>query len=67
MQDRRDTHRHDHLNSERLGDASLRDVRLLDAARRFFSLLGDALDARFSVRLWDGSTVPLGQNVDTPF
>jgi cyclopropane-fatty-acyl-phospholipid synthase len=38
--------------------------RQLRAARRILEHVGRALDARFSVRLWDGSTVPLGTCVD---
>ena len=38
--------------------------RRLRAARRILEELGSALNARFSVRLWDGSTVPLGRSVD---
>jgi len=44
-----------------------RDRQRLEAARRILTHLGESLDARFSVRLWDGSMVPLGPNVDTPF
>lgn len=39
----------------------------LDAARSIFEHLAAALDANFSVRLWDGSTVPLGREVDPDF
>ncbi len=42
------------------------DIRLR-SARRFMSHLADKLDARFSVRLWDGSMVPLGKKVDTDY
>ena len=34
----------------------------LESARRVLSHVGEKLDARFSVRLWDGSMVPLGKN-----
>lgn len=43
------------------------EERWLSAAKQLFTLLGDAFDTRFSVKLWDGSIIPLGQNVDTPF
>ena len=36
----------------------------LGAARRILSHAAEKLDARFSVRLWDGSLVPLGKNVE---
>ena len=36
------------------------DERLLEGARDAFAYLGELLDAGFSVRLWDGSVVPLG-------
>lgn len=39
----------------------------LDAARSIFEHLATALDANFSVRLWDGSTIPLGRDVDPRF
>ncbi|MBW2712230.1 MAG: class I SAM-dependent methyltransferase [Deltaproteobacteria bacterium] len=39
----------------------------LAAARRFFGQLGELLDTRISVRLWDGSVIPLGENVDSDF
>ena len=39
----------------------------LNAARRIVEHVGALIDARFSVRLWDGSTIPLGRNVDTDF
>ncbi len=41
--------------------------RRLRAARRILEELGRVLDARFSVRLWDGSTVPLGRSVDPQY
>lgn len=41
--------------------------RRLLAARRIIEELGRALDARFSVRLWDGSSVPLGRSVDPEY
>ncbi len=38
-------------------------ARQLAAAQRVLAHLAEVLDARFSVRLWDGSRVPLGRNV----
>src|SRR4051794_18777423 len=38
-------------------------ARQLEAARAVLRHLAEVLDARFSVRLWDGSSVPLGRNV----
>ncbi|HEX8234658.1 MAG TPA: cyclopropane-fatty-acyl-phospholipid synthase family protein [Abditibacteriaceae bacterium] len=46
---------------------SSRDQQRLDAARRILQHLAGALDARFSVRLWDGSIVPLGQDADPKY
>ncbi len=39
---------------------SAADRKLLDAARRGAALLREALDAPFSLKLWDGSIEPLG-------
>jgi cyclopropane-fatty-acyl-phospholipid synthase len=38
-------------------------ARQLEAARTALAHIAELLDARFSVRLWDGSRVPLGSNV----
>jgi cyclopropane-fatty-acyl-phospholipid synthase len=38
--------------------------RYLCAARRIFEHIAQAADARFSVRLWDGSIIPLGDQAD---
>ena len=46
---------------------SSRDKQRLDAARRILEHLAQAIDSRFSVRLWDGSTVPMGKDVDARF
>ena len=43
------------------------DAARLRAARRLFEQVGELLNARFSIRLWDGSMVPLGRDVDTDF
>ena len=47
--------------------SSSRERQQLQAARRIFEHLAESLDTRFSVRLWDGSTVPLGKDVDPRF
>jgi cyclopropane-fatty-acyl-phospholipid synthase len=39
----------------------------LRAARDIFEHIADNVDARFSVRLWDGTMIPLGRNVDPQF
>ena len=36
--------------------------RYLDAARRIFTHLAETADAQVSIRLWDGSYIPLGDN-----
>lgn len=41
--------------------------RQLAAARQLIGLLAEQLDVDASVRLWDGSRVPLGRNVTGPF
>lgn len=43
------------------------NLRSLNAARKLFEHVGELIDARFSIRLWDGSIIPLGRNVDTDF
>ncbi len=43
------------------------DRSRLASARRLFTQVGELINARFSIRLWDGSMVPLGANVDTDF
>ena len=40
------------------------DQQRLSAARRILHHVADKMDARFSVRLWDGSMVPLGKQVE---
>lgn len=39
------------------------DKRLTDAIRKLIAFLRPHLDAHFSIRLWDGSTEPLGHDV----
>jgi len=43
------------------------DENTLVAARKIFAYVGEHINARFSVRLWDGSMVPLGNDVDSEF
>lgn len=43
------------------------DENRLAAMRRILEHLRETLDARFSVRLWDGSLTPLGQDVHPDF
>ncbi len=45
----------------------LSEQNRLAAARRLFAHVGELINARFSVRLWDGTMIPLGTNVDTDF
>jgi cyclopropane-fatty-acyl-phospholipid synthase len=39
----------------------------LAAARNIAEYFGELINARFSMRLWDGSMIPLGKNVDPEF
>jgi cyclopropane-fatty-acyl-phospholipid synthase len=48
-----------------LGDST--DGRRLTAARRLVGVLAETLDLDLSIRLWDGSRIPLGRNVRSPF
>ena len=41
-----------------------RHTRQLQAAKTLLQALGEQLDSHVSVRLWDGSMIPLGSNVD---
>ena len=43
------------------------DEGRLAAMRRILDHLRETLDARFSVRLWDGSLIPLGREVNKDF
>jgi cyclopropane-fatty-acyl-phospholipid synthase len=42
-------------------------VRRLEAARRLFSLLAETLDLDVSIRLWDGTRIPLGQELRSSY
>jgi cyclopropane-fatty-acyl-phospholipid synthase len=41
--------------------------KYLRAARRIFLHLAEIADARFSIKLWDGSIIPLGDQADPEF
>jgi cyclopropane-fatty-acyl-phospholipid synthase len=43
------------------------DENKLAAARKIFEYVGEIINVRFSIRLWDGSIIPLGKNVDPEF
>jgi cyclopropane-fatty-acyl-phospholipid synthase len=43
------------------------DENKLAAARKIFEYVGEIINARFSIRLWDGSIIPLGKNIDSEF
>jgi cyclopropane-fatty-acyl-phospholipid synthase len=43
------------------------DTNQLRAAKRLFSYLGEKIDNHFSVRLWDGTMIPLGKNAGTDY
>jgi len=43
------------------------DKNKLASARKIFEYVGEIINARFSVRLWDGSLIPLGNNVDPDY
>lgn len=43
---------------------SSRDEKRLEAARQILKHLAGTVDARFCVKLWDGSMVPLGRDAD---
>ena len=47
--------------------SSSQDQARLRAARRIFEQLAPVIDMRFSIRLWDGSMVPLGKDVEPGF
>jgi cyclopropane-fatty-acyl-phospholipid synthase len=40
------------------------DDKYLQAARRIFAHIAEVADLRFSIKLWDGSIIPLGDNAD---
>ena len=42
------------------------DQTLLEEIRSLIRVIASAIDAHFSIRLWDGSVEPLGENVTSP-
>jgi cyclopropane-fatty-acyl-phospholipid synthase len=50
-----------------MGMALVSEAKQLAAARELFAYVGSVVDLPFSVRLWDGSMVPLGANPDPNF
>jgi len=43
------------------------DENRLAAARKIFENIGERINARISIRLWDGSIIPLGKDADSDF
>jgi len=43
------------------------DETKLAATRKIFEYVGEIINVRFSIRLWNGSIIPLGKNVDSEF
>lgn len=43
------------------------DETKLAAARKIFEYVGEIINVHFSIRLWNGSIIPLGKNVDSEF
>jgi len=41
--------------------------RLIESARIIFEHVAKLLDVQISIQLWDGSMIPLGRDVDSPF
>ena len=48
-------------------NSTLTGDRKAVTARRLFEYIGSVINSRFSVRLWDGSVVPMGEEVDPQF
>ena len=48
-----------------IGDS--KDSRPVLAIRRLLRIIAETLDLDLSIRLWDGSRIPLGQNIRSPF
>lgn len=42
----------------------VKEAKQLESARKFFGYIADTLDAGISVRLWDGTMIPLGKHVE---
>ncbi len=53
------------INETKIGKLSEREKRQLEAARKLFSEVGERLDVDLSVKLWDGSVIPLGLDVQS--
>ena len=54
------------MNSEKkIGQLSVREERQLQAARKLFSEVGEQLNVDLSIKLWDGSVIPLGTDVQS--
>lgn len=47
-----------------MSDRTTREQKQLAAARTFFEHLAQKLNTRISMRLWDGTVIPLGENAD---
>jgi len=43
---------------------SSKDDKYLQAARRIFTHIAEVTDLNFSIRLWDGSVIPMGDDAD---
>ncbi|MES2461261.1 MAG: cyclopropane-fatty-acyl-phospholipid synthase family protein [Armatimonadota bacterium] len=56
-----------HRRDAKIGSTHLSDEKRLVAARRILEHIADKLNAHFSVRLWDGTMVPMGKDVDPRF
>jgi len=52
------------MTGTKMPQTSAYDDRLIRSARALLGRLAKALNARVSVRLWDGTIVPLGENAD---
>lgn len=50
-----------------LSAADSQATRRIEAAGRLFSIIAETLDLDVSVRLWDGTRVPLGRDVRSPY
>lgn len=51
------------MTDKALSKNDKRQERQLQAARKLFSAVGEQLDVDLSVKLWDGSVIPLGEDV----
>ena len=54
------------MNSDKkIGQLSAREERQLQAARKLFCEVGEQLNVDLSIKLWDGSVIPLGTDVQS--